>query len=65
MEVNNRAGMQYKTTIKRFEYAVLYRVKDENRIAKAMKLQDEIRNKTKGGTDITKEIRKWRDARCS
>lgn len=65
MSVNNRAGVQYKTTIKRFEYAVVYRVKDENRIAKAMRLQDEIRSKTKNGIDITKEIRKWRDIRCS
>jgi hypothetical protein len=58
-------NMNYKTVIHRFEYSVLYKLKDKGRIENAMKMQDEIRKKTKGGISLTKEIRKWRETRCS
>jgi len=60
-----KGNMNYKTVIHRFEYSILYRMKDKSRIANAMKIQDEIRKKTKGGINLTKEIRKWRETRCS
>ena len=57
--------MEYKTIVHRFEYAAVHRLKDKTRMEKAMKVQDKIRAMTKGGTDLTGEIRKWRDKRCS
>ena len=63
MKLESQPGMQYKTIVHRFEYSVVYRLKDKNRIARAMKVQDEIRKKIKGGSSLSEIIRKWRDAR--
>jgi|GEM_PF-5231633 len=57
--------MEYKTIIHRYEYTTIQKLKDETRIEKAMKTQDKIRETTKGGKNLTQEIRKWRDKRCS
>lgn len=58
-------NMNYRTLIHRFEYSVLYRLKDKTRIERAMAIQDKIRGQIRGGINLTKEIRKWRDVRCS
>ncbi len=57
--------MEYKTIVHRFEYVTVHRLKDKTRMERAMKVQDEIRKKTKSGINLTEEIRKWRDKRCS
>lgn len=56
--------MEYKKIINRFEYVTVYRLKDKSRVEKAIRTQDRIRKMTKGGADLTGEIRKWRDKRC-
>ena len=48
---------------KRFELITVARYRDKTRMKRAMKIQDEIRRKTKGMTGLTEEIRKWRDLR--
>jgi len=48
---------------KRFEVITVARFRDKTKIKKAMKIQDEIRKKTRGVTGLTEEIRKWRDLR--
>lgn len=58
-------GMEYKKIMYRFEYATVHRLKDKTRMENAMRTQDRIRKKTKGGINLTEEIRKWRDKRCS
>jgi len=47
----------------RFEYMNVFRFKDKNRIAEAMKIQDSIRNKSSGKFSGAKEIIKWREHR--
>ncbi len=61
MEFRHKDQTDYKAFIHRFEHAVVYRLKDKTRIKEAMELQDKIRSLTKGGVNLTKEIRKWRD----
>ncbi len=67
MKIASRTSdqMQYKTVVHRFENIVVHRLRNKDRVAKAMRIQDEIRSKTRGGIDLTKEIRKWRETRCS
>lgn len=48
---------------RRFELITVARYRDKTKIKKAMIMQDRIREKTKGGKNLTGEIRKWRDAR--
>ena len=61
-KTQNQIGL--KTIIRRFEYGMVYKLRDSDKMKKAMKVQDEIRKKTKGGSSSTKEIRKWRDPIC-
>jgi len=66
MELQKPLGqMEYKTIMHRFEYVAVHRLKDKTRMESAMKIQDRIREKTKGGKSLTDEIRRWRDKRCS
>jgi hypothetical protein len=48
---------------KRFELITVAKYRDKTKIKKAMKIQDKIREGTKGVTGLTEEIRKWRDLR--
>lgn len=48
---------------RRFEILALARFRDKTKIREAIKVQDKIRKKTKGGVNLTQEIRKWRDKR--
>lgn len=48
---------------RRFEIMTIAKFRDKTGMKKAMKVQDKIRKKTKGGISLTKEIRKWRDTR--
>ncbi len=61
MKLESQTNMQYKTVVHRFEYSVVYKMRDKSRIARAMKMQDEIRSKIRGGINLTEEIRKWRE----
>lgn len=54
-------GMEYKTIMHRFEYVAVHRLKDKTRMERAMETQDKIRGMTKGGINLTEEIRRWRD----
>jgi len=49
--------------IHRFQYISVLKLRNKERIAKAMKIQDQIREKTSRKFSGSKEIRKWREAR--
>lgn len=49
---------------RRFELITVARYRDKSRMRKAMKVQDKLREKSKGSRwNSTKELRKWRDTR--
>lgn len=52
-----------KMIAQRFQLITVARYRDKTKIKKAMATQDQIREKTKGGKNLTEEIRKWRDSR--
>lgn len=54
---------EIKVIQRRFEMITVARYRNKSRIKKAVKIQDKIREKTKGGISLTKRIRKWRDMR--
>jgi hypothetical protein len=55
---------ELKIIQKRFELITLARLRDKTKIKKAMEIQDELREKTKGiKWNSTEELRKWRDAK--
>jgi hypothetical protein len=48
---------------RRFEIMTVAKLRDKTGMKNAMKIQDWIRKRTKGGISLTREIRKWRDLR--
>ena len=49
---------------KRLEILVAARMRMKNRITNAIVVQDKLREKSEGWSGV-KEIRKWREKRCS
>ena len=61
MKVNS--NMKFDAVISKYEYGVIYRIRNRDKVEKAMKIQDSIRKRSKTRKSLTKEIRKWRDTR--
>jgi predicted RNA-binding protein associated with RNAse of E/G family len=54
---------EIKLAQRRFELITVARYRDKSKIKSAMKIQDELRNKSKGVKwNSTEELRKWREA---
>lgn len=51
-----------KVITRRFQLITVARYREKSKMKRAMEVQDELREKSKGW-DSTKEIRKWRDTR--
>ena len=55
--------MRFDAIISRYEYGVMYRLRNKEKLDRAMKIQDSIRKSSRAKKSLTKEIRKWRNMR--
>ncbi len=60
-----RGMAAYQTVVHRYEAGSVYRLRDRDRMRRAMEAQDALRQRAKRGGNLTKVIREWRDKRCS